>query len=442
MKALVCGVLLIAIFSSGITSDSERYDVDLFMSKLFFRQNSPPEIPIAKAETDSHGEKLNEIERSFKEMQLSTQEKLMEFQKNLKERDDSMTDRYQTLQDKIAELEKNRTAKEDVFQESMERSTQEKYESLESKLVELENNITARDDSLQEIERSVENLERNVKERDEKHEDKLVEIEKHAKKTENTLQEMMQNITRLEDYSKVKHEELETNLNKLQNETKNSWDLQTEFIKNHTIPSSCKDVSRKKSGQYGIYIENGEFKTVFCEHDAFDGNWVVFQYRFNGKVNFYRGWAEYRDGFGTLDGEFWLGLKYLHQLTSTRKHELMVEVKDYNGNYGYAKYDHFEVGSEAQKFVLKRGSYSGTAGDSMTYNIGMKFTTKDSDNDDSSSTQCAERHNGAWWHGYCTNANLNGPYGNLSGDKAMYWFHLKNDYRAMVYTRMMVREIN
>ena len=33
----------------------------------------------------------------------------------------------------------------------------------------------------------------------------------------------------------------------------------------------------------------------------------VFQKRFSGNVNFSRNWGEYKQGFGDLDGEFWLG---------------------------------------------------------------------------------------------------------------------------------------
>lgn len=34
----------------------------------------------------------------------------------------------------------------------------------------------------------------------------------------------------------------------------------------------------------------------------------VFQRRINGKVDFYRNWEAYKEGFGSLQNEFWLGM--------------------------------------------------------------------------------------------------------------------------------------
>ena len=39
----------------------------------------------------------------------------------------------------------------------------------------------------------------------------------------------------------------------------------------------------------------------------------MFQKRFNGSVDFDRNWDDYRNGFGSLDGEFWYGKYTAHQ---------------------------------------------------------------------------------------------------------------------------------
>uniref|UniRef100_A0A182F402 Fibrinogen C-terminal domain-containing protein n=1 Tax=Anopheles albimanus TaxID=7167 RepID=A0A182F402_ANOAL len=91
------------------------------------------------------------------------------------------------------------------------------------------------------------------------------------------------------------------------------------------------------------------------------GGWIVVQHRFNGSVDFYRNWDRYRDGFGDLESEFWLGLEKMHQITKSRNYELVVEIKDFSGKYGYARYDGFQIGSESEEYRLKNlGSYSGT----------------------------------------------------------------------------------
>uniref|UniRef100_A0AAG5DK70 Fibrinogen C-terminal domain-containing protein n=1 Tax=Anopheles atroparvus TaxID=41427 RepID=A0AAG5DK70_ANOAO len=145
----------------------------------------------------------------------------------------------------------------------------------------------------------------------------------------------------------------------------------------------CMEVPAKESGVYSIRVgDKGQLLKAFCEQNSFGGGWLVIQYRFDGSLDFYRNWTEYRNGFGNIYQEFWLGLENIHQLTSSRPYELMVEIKDFDKNYRYAHYSKFEIGSESEQFPLKKlGAYDGTAGNSLTYNAGMKFSTPERDND-------------------------------------------------------------
>ncbi|ETN60515.1 hypothetical protein AND_007861 [Anopheles darlingi] len=205
---------------------------------------------------------------------------------------------------------------------------------------------------------------------------------------------------------------------------------------------SCQQVPSKVSGTYQIRINSGsDALKVFCEQEQFDGGWLVVQHRFDGSVDFYRNWTEYRDGFGDVEKEFWIGLERLYQLTSTRPYELLVEMKDFSGNYGYARYDEFEISSESEQYSLKTlGAYSGTAGDSMAYNRLMKFSTKDRDND-VVDEHCAEKYEGAWWHMNCYDASLNGPYVNVDNPKSIFWYLFQRNYQGMSFTRMMIRPL-
>lgn len=85
----------------------------------------------------------------------------------------------------------------------------------------------------------------------------------------------------------------------------------------------------------------------------------MFQKRLNGAVDFYRGWDDYKKGFGLMDGEFWLGLDKIHRLTNQTVNELRVDLEDFNQAKAFAGYDLFKVENERKNYELKLGIYSG-----------------------------------------------------------------------------------
>ena len=160
------------------------------------------------------------------------------------------------------------------------------------------------------------------------------------------------------------------------------------------------------------------------------GGWTVFQRKQNGSLDFYHGWIDYEMGFGELDNEFWLGLSKIHRLTKIDS-SLRVDLEDFNQNTRYAHYCIFSVGDVSTEYMLTVGGYSGTAGDSLEDLCRMKFSTKDNDNDVSSS-HCAQRYRGAWWFGTCHHSHLNGQYAH-----GVQWPHWPGPLK---FTEMKLRE--
>jgi hypothetical protein len=115
---------------------------------------------------------------------------------------------------------------------------------------------------------------------------------------------------------------------------------------------------------------------AYCEMKVDGGSWTVIHTRYDGSVNFYRSWYDYKEGFGNLGGEFWLGLEKIHELTSNKLHELRIEMQNFEGVKTVAKYSLFHIGDEASGYSLKMlGAFSGDAGDSLSYHAGMRFST-------------------------------------------------------------------
>uniref|UniRef100_A0A023EMH9 Putative ficolin n=1 Tax=Aedes albopictus TaxID=7160 RepID=A0A023EMH9_AEDAL len=162
--------------------------------------------------------------------------------------------------------------------------------------------------------------------------------------------------------------------------------------------------------------------SVFCRFiQGYKDGWTTIHQRFDGTMNFTRSWDDYREGFGDLQGEYWLGLDNVHHITRSGPFELMVIMKDYNDERMWATYDKFAVLSEKDHYQLDLGRFSeGNVEDSLKLHNGMKFSTADRDND-LWSGNCAELYESGWWFKDCHAVNLNGVYQNETEYDKMMW---------------------
>ena len=89
------------------------------------------------------------------------------------------------------------------------------------------------------------------------------------------------------------------------------------------------------------------------------GGWTIFQRRIDGCVDFYLGWKNYTEGFGDLNGEFWLGLNKIDRLSKSCQNDLRFDLEDFENETRYAEYTTFAVAGKADKYNLTVGGFSG-----------------------------------------------------------------------------------
>ncbi|KAM3824466.1 angiopoietin-related protein 7 [Vipera latastei] len=148
---------------------------------------------------------------------------------------------------------------------------------------------------------------------------------------------------------------------------------------------------------------------VYCDMETDGGGWTVIQRRKTGLISFGQNWKQYKEGFGSPRGDFWLGNEHIHRL-SRRPTVLRVELEDWDGNCVFAQYSRFAVGNELSSYRLFLANFSGSVPrDSLRYHNNTAFSTMDKDND-KCVDHCAQLRKGGYWYNCCTDSNLNGVY--------------------------------
>ncbi|KAI8490992.1 hypothetical protein Bbelb_314110 [Branchiostoma belcheri] len=230
--------------------------------------------------------------------------------------------------------------------------------------------------------------------------------------------------------------------------------------------SDCSEIHTAKNGYGGV--SDGVYKilpvdlsspiSVYCDQTTDGGGWTVMQRRFDGSIDFNRPYNDFRYGFGSANGEQWLGLENMYRLTEQNAYELYIELEDWNSVVKYAKYSSFSVGRRSSNYRLSVGGYTGTAGDgfslssssSIYYLSGRYFSARDVDLD-TNIRSCAggfSAFTGGWWYSSCGYSALNGPYLRPS-DRTSYsgygifWEQFGGSYRYYLKkSKMMVRPAN
>nr|DBA25453.1 TPA: hypothetical protein GDO54_009836 [Pyxicephalus adspersus] len=181
----------------------------------------------------------------------------------------------------------------------------------------------------------------------------------------------------------------------------------------------------RSSGIYTIAPSTGGAPTdVYCDMDTDGGGWTVIQRRQDGSVNFTRTWTEYKEGFGNLNGEFWLGNENIHRITQRGGFSLRIDMEDWSGHHKYAVYREFSIEDETNSYRLHVSGAGGTADDSFAwYHNKKSFSTPESGN-------LPLTTNGGK---YVKGRRMMGP------DGVVWYSWLNTDYYSLKKVSMMIR---
>ena len=211
----------------------------------------------------------------------------------------------------------------------------------------------------------------------------------------------------------------------------------------------CLDWRRLGHTQNGVYYINfyGYRRKVFCDMTTDGGGWIVMQKRFDGSIDFDGNWTTFKDGFGDVYTEYWLGNEFVHQYTSHQPTEGLVEARNFSDVRAAVKLDNVVLSSEANTYTITFLCSEVTHSDlcaNWNYLKGKRFSTKDRDMDYHQAVNCAQQFKAGWWHNSCLRVNFNYAIYRTNPvltDQAqgIVWFDLEDDYTALKSTKMMIR---
>ncbi|XP_059170343.1 ficolin-1-like [Physella acuta] len=183
-------------------------------------------------------------------------------------------------------------------------------------------------------------------------------------------------------------------------------------------------------------LKSSAGKDVLCDTVSDGGGWIVLMRRVRGDVNFSRSWADYSEGFGSFDGDFWLGLNDSSLLIYEGEWQLRVDMK-FEGRDYFAQYRQFELSWRIQQHTIHMGTFSGNVTDDFSYHNHQMFYTSDSP----TSNSCTKTYSGGWWFNNCHRVYLTGEWKSREQSKGVHWESLTTNKKSLDSVEMKMREI-
>ncbi|CAL9702565.1 unnamed protein product [Knipowitschia caucasica] len=260
-------------------------------------------------------------------------------------------------------------------------------------------------DEVRSLKVQVANLTSLVEEMSRKQETDLMNVVRQIMDLDQQNRQQEARVTEAESkYSEINNRVEIMQLQTLQSATQTSsdaiYDCASLYTRNYRI-----------SGEYKLpkddFLGTPELN-VYCDMETKGGGWTVIQRRKIGLTSFNRDWKQYKQGFGSIRGDFWLGNEHIFRLTR-QPTVLRIELEDWQGLRRFAEYGFFTVANELNSYKLFIANYTGNAGDSLRYHNNTNFSTMNKDND-KCVDDCAALRKGGYWYNCCTDSNLNGVF--------------------------------
>ncbi|XP_063311728.1 angiopoietin-related protein 4 [Pelobates fuscus] len=394
-----------------------------------------------KEHVDKTKNQLKEISGKMNQQNVSLMD-LLKQSKEIRESGEVMKLRVQELEDKDKQLNDLSQGLRETVQEISSGRQQ-----LDQRLQNIEDKIKVMEPNRRQNRSDKEYL--NIQTLMETQNQRINELMDKIKLQQVKLDKQNQQIKNLQ--TKIQSDKIETYKSKL-----NLDDVSTELQSNssaetdtESLPSDCHHIflqGERSSGIFTIQPLKAQPFEVFCEMTA-DGGWTVIQRRKDGSVDFDQLWETYKNGFGTLNGEFWLGLEKIYQISEQGQYLLHIELEDWEQNTKYMEAP-FRLGGSSTAYALQIvGQVNGELENALSVGRHQPFTTRDRDQDLKSDINCAKHLSGGWWFSTCGHSNLNGKYLHSiprqrhERKQGIFWKTWKGRYYPLKSTSIKIRPL-